>query len=184
MNVPVQAMTLGIGPGVFRLGRLHFKLLPIGGNVQFDADPGGLHPTPFNSLSRKKLVLLNLSGVFSLLLLSVTLLQFEGLVAFYRGIWQLVAGALWHETGYELVRQGREAIADEPWWRLLGLTAAQVAAWVTLPFPLSSGARALAAAFRGTWAAAAWESTANSFMLLLYFAFLASWLVVLFNAFF
>jgi hypothetical protein len=184
MNVPVQAMALGIGPRLMRLGRLHFKLIPIGGNVKFVADPSSLRPTPLDSLSRTKLVLLNSSGLLALLLLSSVLLQIEGLVAFYKGIWQLVAGALWHETGYELVRQGRAAIADEPWWRLLGLTAAKVAAWCTLPFPLSIGACVLAAAFRGTWAAAAWEQTATNFILLLYFAFLVSWLVVLFNAFF
>lgn len=182
MNLPVQAVTLGLGPRLIRVGRLHLRLLPIAGSVQFDADPSGLRPPAFDGLSRTKLVLLNLSGIFVLVLLSVIILQLEGMIAFYRGTWQFVAGALWHEVGHELVRQGRDAIASEPWWTLLGLTAAKVAAWSVLPFPLSSSAGALAAAFRGTWVAAAWEQTATNFMLLLYFVFLASWLVILFNA--
>lgn len=202
MGIRVRSVSFGIGPTLFRLGRVHLRLLPVAGSVvlkdsrvvdddgDVDADdegghggdvmdPADLHDA-FNHQPAWKQVLLPLTGAATLVATGVGILGAEGWAAFIRGFAQVVLGAVSPLDQAQVYLQSFQAfVGDQGFVAIIGLVCAKLGAVNLLPLATFNGGQALLNLAKMGRPEVAWEESWGRWNLWASLLLLGAWVVAL-----
>jgi membrane-associated protease RseP (regulator of RpoE activity) len=183
-GIGVRRVAWGIGPALFKLGRLRISLLPLGGHVSLTTLAEARADTPDDSIlelqTRWKRVLLPLSGPLALLVLGTGVLGAAALHHFSAAFAQILGGAagpfsdaqtLLQEAGAWLARHGLVAI--------IGIVACKMAALNLIPYLGSNGLHALFGLFPPHAAETTWGPRLSRVLVILMFLVFGGWLLAL-----
>jgi membrane-associated protease RseP (regulator of RpoE activity) len=157
-RITVREINFGIGPMLFRRGKVTVRALPLGGWVRFkdtrqegipSESPPNAVDDAFNFKPKVVQAAVPLLGALSLLLWSILLRPSAALPSFVHGFTQIIAGAFNPMT---LAQNDLSAMArveaTEGFVVLLGILAAKIGAFNLLPLPSLNGGQAILALLR------------------------------------
>ena len=183
IGVTLRVFSLGFGGALFQSGVFRLGIIPTGGYVSFRDSRE--EPVPLEEMksaldgrSTLEQIFIVLSGCVVLLGVGYVAAGERAVQAFLSLPAQALAGAISPlGEAQALLTDCSAFVATASTTALFGVVAAKVAALNLLPLPTTNGGAALAMVGRKLSAERWWPPFATRLLLLVYFAFLASWCV-------
>jgi membrane-associated protease RseP (regulator of RpoE activity) len=187
-GIGVRRVAWGIGPALFKLGRLRIHLLPLGGHVSVTTLAEARADTPDDSIlelqPRWKRVLLPLSGPLALLLLGSGVLGVAALDHFGVAFGQILGGATApFGDAQTLLRDAGAWLAHHGLVLVIGIVACKAAALNLIPYLGSNGLHALFGLLPPHAAETTWGQRLSRVLVILMFLVFGGWLLALVVAF-
>ncbi len=185
LGIPVQEVSIGLGPTLVRVDAFRLGLFPIGGYVslrslQKEDLPSDVARSTVEGESLIDQIAVASFGCLLLLIIAFVLTGSQAFTAFLSMPAQVLTGAISpFGTAQNLLDTAITFLRDAPATSVIGEVAARIAALNLLPFPASNGGDALAAIGRASGVARIWPEAATVLLLFVRIALLALWLLAL-----
>lgn len=164
LDIAVVTISFGVGKAFYTVGKVRFGVVPYGGYVRFedtrDDESMPLKKPTFTVDANgawdkqpvfKRIVVL-LSGVMTLVIIGLVVLQSDGAEAFKSAFAQILVGAVQpFSEGVAMLHSGMAFATDHSVIALAALLSLKIAAYNLLPLPLLNGGQVLILLLSKLW---------------------------------
>lgn len=179
LGIAIREVSIGVGPTIFRLGRVRLAPIPLGGSIRFwtlDDDLRIAGPNALEEASLPARIVLFLAACLLLLLVATAILGTDALVQFTAAFSQIILGALSPlNAAQAYLAQAHKFINSSSMAAVLAVAAAKVAAMNLLPLPSLNGGQIIAMCARPLKLARLLPESVMKVLLLAPLCLYASW---------